>query len=647
MALHQGGDLARARGLYLEVLRLVPDHADTLHLLGTLEAQGGHYYNAERVLRKAVARQPANAAFLTTLGRVQKQAGKLDAAIASLDRAVEAGAAGTEARFALGQAHAMAGNDEAAVRAFRELVAAEPNHARAFNELGLALGRLGESDEAVAAFEHAIRADPDYSWAHNNLGVAYLERHRLVQAQRCFENALRHRPDAVAALGNLALTLRQRGRLDEALAHTDRVIALAPDDAGARAERGATLQGLGRHAQARAAYDEALGLDATHPAALAGLAELDEWDGRYDDGLARLDTALAATDPAPCIRIAAGRLLRRVDRAADGLALLASLADPDSPAYRTLSPALRRQLHFTLGDLNDAVGDHAGAFGHYHRANEMHESTYDPDAHARDIDALIEFFDAAHLAGLPRALPDSDHRVFVVGSPRSGTTLVERILDSHALVRGVGEQPLVGRYAAELGRVDGRSMWPGSLASVGRDRLDALAQRYETALNVSPHEAARVVDKMPLNFLHLGFIELLFPQARVIHCVRDAADTCLSCYFQDFIDPALDFSFSLEHLAHWHGQYRRLMDHWRTVSGLAMLDVSYERLVSDTETVSREMVAFLGLSWDPACLAFHAGSAAVNTASHAQVRRPVYTGSVGRHRPYEAFIGDLLDGLGR
>jgi hypothetical protein len=271
-------------------------------------------------------------------------------------------------------------------------------------------------------------------------------------------------------------------------------------------------------------------------------------------------------------------------------------------------------------------------------------AAFDAAAHRRRVDWLIrtftpEFFRQVEGVGL-----DPETPVFIVGMPRSGTTLVEQILSRHPQVFGAGELRDVDRLAealtAPVEAVGGDS---NVLAALARQKGRDLAERHLHRLTRLGGAALRVIDKLPINFLHLGLIATLFPRARVLHCRRDRLDTCLSCYVQYF--HALNFTWDLEDLGKYHREYERLMAHWRTALPLRLLDVSYEELVSDQEAVSHRMIAFCGLDWDERCLAFHENPRPVHTMSMLQVRRPMYASSVGRWRRYEKQLEPLRKAL--
>ena len=273
-------------------------------------------------------------------------------------------------------------------------------------------------------------------------------------------------------------------------------------------------------------------------------------------------------------------------------------------------------------------------------------AAYDPAAFEHLTGPQIDYFTRERVRAMPKATLRSDKPVFIVGMPRSGTSLVEQILASHPAVHGAGELDFIHHiWVGMLGMLGSNfGKYPKCLDNLTTEQVDGMADVYLSPLVAMKPDAVRITDKMPLNFLHLGLIASLFPSARIIHCRRDPMDTCLSCFMTHFNYPQ-PFQHDLEHLGHFYRLYEKLMGHWKTVIDLPMLEVSYEEVVADPEAQSRRMVEFLGLPWNDDCLKFHQTKRPCATASVMQVRRPVYGSSVGRWRHYEKHLGPLKSAL--
>jgi tetratricopeptide (TPR) repeat protein len=544
------------------------------------------------------------------------KAGRLPQAEQLYRQLLDADPARPRAWYLLGAACQAQGKLADAVASFRHALWLQPDFADAHNHLGVTLAQQGNSVEAAASFRRALQLKPDLADAHLNLGHALAEQGRFAEAAEAYERAARLRPgDASAHLG-LGQALLRLGRPDEAVASFERALRLAPDSAEAHTGWGNALVGLGRLDEAVAQFREALRLRPGHVPAFGSLGDLAR-EGRY---------AFSAEE---------------VRRLGDFLA-----ADHVAPPQRVL-------LHFTLAATLERGGDYDKAFRHYRQGNDLNRQLLAMEGRAfspRDHQALVSRLIAAFtpelfLRGASFGLP-SEVPVFVVGVPRSGTTLVNHILAAHPQVAAPGELMDVQHLVQELpGLSSAPEGYPECLARLDGEAARALAGCYLERLTRLGGGARRVTDKLPENYLHLGVIALLFPRARVIHCRQDPLDTCLSCYTHHF--RYVRFSSSLEDLGLYYREYERLMAHWRAVLPIRMAEVRYEELVANPEAVSRGLIAACGLDWSDRCLAFHEGRRAVHTASRVQVRRPVHGGSVGRWQHFAAHLRPLFDALGR
>ena len=303
-------------------------------------------------------------------------------------------------------------------------------------------------------------------------------------------------------------------------------------------------------------------------------------------------------------------------------------------------------LHFAASSLLDAAGRYDEAFEHARVAKEMTRRPYDPQDHARRIDRRINFFTPKKVHDLPRASHGNRRPVFIVGMPRSGTSLVEQILASHPQVYGAGEL----RTLSEIARSTHAADWtdgdpyPENMDAISVRKANRLAAQYLQTITQLNDTATYVTDKMPLNFMYMGLIQILFPDSHVIHCTRDPLDTCLSCYMTHFAS-GYEFSHDPSHLGAFHNEYRRLMNYWRDAVNVPMIEVNYEQVVRDLEGQTRRLLEFLDLPWDDRCLHFFQNQRPVPTASSEQVRRPVYASSVGRWKHYEKHLGPLMESL--
>jgi tetratricopeptide (TPR) repeat protein len=298
-----------------------------------------------------------------------------------------------------------------------------------------------------------------------------------------------------------------------------------------------------------------------------------------------------------------------------------------------------------MGKLLDQLGRYNEAFAHYQNANDLAPDHFDAGELADRTDRLMTTCSRDALAGFSKSMLQSGP-VFIVGMPRSGTTLLEQILSSHPGIHGAGELMHISEFVRRLPSFLGPGRdYPECLAAVDQRMLNNLAHEYMDHAGQSAGEAKCIIDKMPQNYLHLGLIQMLFPNARILHCLRHPLDTCLSNYFQSF-HAAHQYANRLKNIATYYRHYWRLMRHWKSVLDIPILDIVYEKLVDDQETVSRTAVQFCGMPWDERCLRFHETKKLVITASYRQVRQPLYRSSMARWKKYEAHLAELTDELG-
>jgi tetratricopeptide (TPR) repeat protein len=604
LAHHRAGRLAEAGALYERLLAAAPGDLRARYLLGTLHGQAGRAEASARMLADVVARQPDFADAHNSLGVARQALGDL---------------AGAEA-------------------CYRQALALAPESPSAHNNLGSLLQARGDLVGAIRHLERAAALDPRRADALYNLGVCRRLAEDLEGAREAFGRARALRPGDPVTLRAHAEALLETRRPEEAAKAWRRLAAVRPADAAPLAGLGDALSRGGDMRGALAAYDAALEIDPALTQALAGKGRTLDRLGETEAAAALAAPELARDTPAPWAALLLGAVGPGLGRTEEALnAIERALAG--RPATEE-----RRALHFQAGGLYDREQAFDEAFDHYRQGNELAGYAFDPAHFDAWIDELIAVFDRERTAVLPRATHGSELPVFIVGMPRSGTTLTEQIIACHPRAHGAGELPDIGRLTDRVPAVLG-GPYPACVARLTADVADRLAEPYLARLRALGGAALRVTDKMPHNYMHLGLMALLFPQARVLHTTRDPVDTCLSCYFQTF-GRGLAYTFDLGHLGRVYRGYRRLMDHWEKVLGPPAMTVRYEALVADPEAVSREIVAALGLPWDDACLRPHESRRAVDTASYAQVRRPIYRSSVARWRHYQKHLGPLLAALG-
>ena len=534
------------------------------------------------------------------------------------------------------------GNLERASALYNAALASDPDQPDALYLLGLVAIQKGDPRQAVLLIGRAATLRPGDAVIHGNLGEAYRALGDIDRTIECCRTALRLDPNHPEVHFNLALALVNQGELETAIGHYRDAIRLKPGFAGAHHGLGKVLQTLGRLEEAKDCFVEATRLEPGQAASYAGLAHVWEQLGEFEQALQSLRDALKcdARHPGALARLATR--LRGKLNPVDEAAIASLLADP------TLPVEPRMHLQFGLAQVLDARGDFDAAAKLTIEANHLQLADfhkrglfYDPAAHHGFIERLIAAFTPAFFDRLRGFGVDTERPVFIVGLPRSGTSLTEQILASHPRVFGAGELKLAKRVFETLpGASHDGGMPLDSLQTLDRDSVQHLAHRYLNELAALNKSADRIVDKMPDNTVFLGLIATLFPRAKFIHCRRDVRDVALSCWMTNFLE--VRWACDPDQIARRIDEHYRLMEHWQRVLPVPMLEVDYEALVADLETNARSIVAWCGLEWDPACLEFHKTSRPVRTSSVEQVRQPVYTSSVGRWKNYQRSLADLF-----
>jgi Flp pilus assembly protein TadD len=487
----------------------------------------------------------------------------------------------------------------------------------------------GNFSHAADLFEEYVSLVPRRADALNALGVALFNLRRYQDAEQRYREALDINPEYANALMNLAAVLQANPEAAEPLVR--RVLKVNPKYPEARATLGVMLLTSGREHEAKVAFRKALKLSPRDPIALYGLAQIARVEGRFDDEQSLLERTLEISPKMPTAWAALNGTRAMTAADAGWFATAQEIAGSGVPLWD------ESQLRFAMGKYCDDVKDYERAFANYRRGNELLKSVaggYDREAHSRSADDMIGVLTRETLASITEGGSTSAKPVFVLGMPRSGTSLIEQIIASHPAAGGVGEPD----YWLKAARTHHDAIRQGVLDLPVRRRL---AEDYLRLIERRCPDALHIVDKTPANSDLVGVIHTVFPNARIIRMRRNPIDTCLSCYFQNF-STGMAFTMDLADLADYYRTHQRLMNHWcRVLPPGTILEVPYEELVADQEAWTRKILEFIGLDWDGRCLAFHETKRSVVTASAWQVRQKIYRQSVERWRNYEKFIGPL------
>jgi tetratricopeptide (TPR) repeat protein len=599
--------LPEAERLYRAALKSDGRHFGALYSLGVLKLQQGQMADAERWLGRALRIDPNSAETHHHLGIVLAGLQRSEEAIKHYETALDINPGLAETHNNLGHALQWLGRLDEAKEHYERALAIKPAYAEARNNFGNVLHLLGQSERAVVQYEHALALDPRYGEVHTNFGNVLTKLGQFEKAMEHYRKALAINPRDVESHYCLAATLDLVGHVEEALSHWDAAIAIDPGYAAAHLGRGRALQALGRLQEGIASFEKAV--------------------------------ALAPQDTTAYLELTKARRFKEADPQFKAMLGLASNVD-------SLPEPQKIELHFAMGKAFADVGNYQESSRHLLRGNwhKRQLVTYDEQRLMRRIERTRAVF-TPELMREKQGLGDpSPVPVFIIGLPRSGTTLIEQILASHPKVFGADEVLELANVSGMIIERSGRE-FPEGIPGLSGEELREFGAIYLRGLRRLAPEAERITDKMHTNFLLAGLIPLVLPNARIIHCCRDVRDTALSCFFTLFA-VGQEHTYDLAELGRYIRAYQTLMEHWRKVLPAGtMLDVQYEDVVDNLEDNARRIVAHCGLEWDEACLAFHQTNRAVRTPSANQVRQPIYQSSVGRWRAYEQLLHPLLQEL--
>ena len=620
-SLHEQGSLSEADGLYQQIL-------------------AGDAVNFEALLR---------------LGTIRLQQGHPEKALSFFQAAVEQDRASAEARSNLATALQVLDRGAEAIAAYEEVLGMDPGHVETYYGLGNALRAQKRNDEAIACFQRALVIDPDYAEAHCGLGGIYHAQERFAAAIGCYDKALEVDPDYLEALQGRGSALYGDHRYEDAVATYKRLLAIDSGHAEALRDLGAALQALDRYDEALVCFEKTLAINPELTGAHARIGSALQELGRINEAYRAFARAVKLQPRDPRMHLLLVEC-RRVTADDPELAVLEDLRR-DVHAFE---PPARMYLDFALAKAFADVGDNEKSFGHFLAANDAKRAQleYDEANALRIFDEVRTVFSAEFLRAREGVGHLSDRPIFIVGMPRSGSTLVEQILASHPAVFGGGERVDFAAILKSMGKQGRSTVFPHVLRDFKSSDFSHLAESYLGRMTGAATAALkrdssaygpqfeRITDKTLNNFFCIGLIHLTFPKARIIHTRRDPIDCCLSCFSRLF-GSNLSFTYDLGELGRYYRAYLGLMEHWsKALPAGAVLDIWYEDVVDDLEGQARRLLAHCGLEWDDACLAFHQTRRPVKTASVGQVRQPIYRSSVKRWRPADDVLRPLLDGLG-
>jgi tetratricopeptide (TPR) repeat protein len=675
--LQEAGKLREAENILRQILKISPRQPQALHLLGVVAHAAGKTDLAIDLLGEAIHIDGGIALFHSNMAEMCRRAKRLEDAVkygrkaVALDPKLVSGHGNLgiayfdleqyenaeschDAALKLNPNFAPSLNNmgsilrqrkdyEGACKYFRAAIQANPNFLDPQNNLGETLTRLEQYEESLKVLDAVLVRNPRYDSAHCNRGLTLLSMGEEIKARDSFVQALKITPDYPQAYAGLVLISLELNKLTEGEKFARRLVEQEPEKAEYHSMLGSVLLAQGLTEEAEEAFNKAIALQDDCVPARAGMGHVLMEKGNLDGAEKMFRSCLKdEKDTSPALYS-----LIQVRKMKAGDPEIAVMAGEAEKLEGKVAASKAIPLNFALGKMYDDLGDYDRAFPHYMAGCSLKRKKldYSMEEKEKSVQRIKDIFTADFIAsnashGDPSALP-----IFVLGMPRSGTTLTEQIIASHPSVHGAGELRDMLNLA-ETFPPGIKIPYPAKMTNLNAAGLEAMGREYVAGLKKRSPDSLKITDKMPGNFHYIGLIKMILPNAKIVHVQRHPLDTCLSCFTRLFAHGQAN-TYDLTELGHYYKCYKNLMNHWRTVLPAgSFYDLNYERLVDDTENESRKLIEYCGLEWDDSCLEFYKNTRNIRTASVTQVRQPIYKTSKARWKNYEKFIGPLVAALG-
>jgi tetratricopeptide (TPR) repeat protein len=638
--LEQQAKLAAAERAYRKAIKINPDFVEALNNLGNVLVDRERYKEAAGAYRKALKILPDYPMLLNNLGNTLQLQGENEASIEWFNKALALDPKYADAHCNLG--NALRGLDalDKAINSYRKALEIEPANKEAHNGLANVLAQKDEIDQAIESYTRVIKIDPGHKQAYVGLGNALVLQEKNEQAIACYRKAIEIDPSLKPARLGLGITLRKQGELDEALAEIRKTLELDSRSAQTHIELGYVLADKGQLDEAIAAYRKAIDIDPDNGHAYKGLGYTLSDYGEIEQAEIAFRRAIRSdSEHSGLFRsLAKNKKFFQYD---DDMREMESLY-----LNNKITNEQKMHLAFGLGKAYEDLKEYDKSIDFIIEANRLKWATvdYSIEQEKETFDNLkATFTPAFFLDRIASGNPDPTP-IFVLGMIRSGTSLTEQILASHPEVYGAGELVILAKLAAKLCANNSSKMLLDCLPSLPTSDFENAATHYITEIRRHSSEAQYITDKMPQNFVLVGLIKLLLPNAKIINCSRDPMDNCLSIFKNHFGD-GQHYSYDMDSLGKYYKLYADLMEHWEKVLPGFVYNSCYENLIADQENETRKLLAFCNLEWNENCLAFHKTRRKVKTASNAQVRQPIYKDSIKLSKQYGEKLKPLEEAI--
>jgi len=638
----QKGKLSDAERAYKKAIKVNRDFIEAHNDLGNVLLVRGRYKEAFNSFRKALTLRPNHPLLLTNLGNALQLQGEIEQATDWFNRAIKQDPNFTGAHNNLGNALRDLGRFQEAVASYKQAIAISPDYADTYYNLASVLIQLDELEAAVSNFEKAIEIDPKHQGAYNGLGNALASQGEMDKAVTAYRKAIEINPNHKHAHNGLGNVLSDMGDLDEAIASYRKAIEIDPGHKEAYNGLGNALSNLGEIENAIAAYRKAIEIDPWHKQACKGLGNALSDYGEIDEAITvyRRSIEINPEHTEAYRSLSKNKKFSEYD---DDIRAMESLYENENN-----SDEQKMHLAFGLGKAYEDLGEYEKSMQFILRATRLKRASIDYSISEEEelfsnIKATFssDFFSDRKGMGNPDRTP-----IFILGMPRSGTSLVEQILASHPDVFGAGELNDLSNSTRNFGTSGSAREFPAGIVDLDSSALVELGNEYIARIRKHSLNSKHITDKMPQNFLYIGLIKAILPNAKIINCTREPMDNCLSL-FKNYFNTAHHYSYDMTELGQYYNLYLDLIAYWSSTLPGFVYDQSYERLVADQENQIRRLLDYCNLPWTVACLEFHKTRRKVRTASNAQVRRPIYKDSVKLWERYEKQLEPLRSAIYR
>jgi len=631
MTLYNNGQLALVVEQAQTLTKKYPRALDIWNLMGVSAAQIGQLDQAIFAFKRVLTIKPDYADAYNNMGNALKDQGKLEEAIDAYNKALAIKPDYPEAYYNMGNAFKDQVKLEEAIDAYNKALAIKPDYADAYNNMGNALKDQGKLEEATEAYNKALAIKPDYADAYNNMGNALQEQGKLEEAIEAYNKALAIKPDYADAYNNMGNSLKDQGKLEEAIVAYNKALTIKPDNAEAYNNMGIALRDQGKLEEAIVSYNKALSINPDYANAYNNMGNALQDQDKLEEAKASYNKALSLK-PDYAVVYRNLSTLRKYQPDDNQITFVREMMQQSD-----LKDDDRCHLQYTLAKMNEDLGDLDAAYGNYISGGKLRQKLLSYDYKQDELrfeqikntaPKLKEFaFNKPFHAAI-------NTPIFILGMPRSGTTLVEQIISSHSEVHGAGELPFLSHLA------NSNNIYNQTINS---DNILEVRKNYLNELEKVSQGKPFVTDKMPQNFLHISILLKALPEAKIIHVKRDPAATCWSNFKHYFSSKGMGYSYDLKDTVGFFKLYQDLMDFWDQQYSDQIYHLDYDKLTVEQEPETRKLIEYLELGWEDDCLSPHKNKRSVRTASQQQVREKVYTGSSQVWRKFEPYLNGVFD----